>query len=138
MAHCYFNGGFNRSVQRGRIWVVSGGASWRTGRPGLSTDQRRGLWTRWKDGQSLSDIDRALGRHSGSVLRVVLAKGGIAPPLCKRSRLSLTLPEREEVSRGLIAGRSFHQIAAQLGRAPSTICREVNRNQGRAQQCATL
>jgi IS30 family transposase len=103
----------------------------RTGRPGLSAEQKRELWTRWKDGQSLSDIGRALGKHPGSVFGVVLAKGGITPPLRKRSRLSLTLAEREEVSRGLMAGRSFRQIADQLGRAPSTISREVNRNQGR-------
>ena len=109
----------------------------RTGRPGLSAEQKRELWTRWKDGQSLSDIGRALGKHPGSVFGVVLAKGGIAPPLRKRSRLALTLAEREEVSRGLMAGRSYRQIADQLGRAPSTISREVNRNQGRVRYRAT-
>ena len=109
----------------------------RTGRPGLSAEQKRELWTRWKDGQSLSDIGRALGKHPGSVFGVVLAKGGIAPSLRKRSRLALTLAEREEVSRGLMAGRSYRQIADQLGRAPSTISREVNRNQGRVRYRAT-
>jgi IS30 family transposase len=49
----------------------------------------------------------------------------------------LTLAEREEVSRGLMAGRSYRQIADQLGRAPSTISREVNRNQGRVRYRAT-
>src|SRR3978361_973599 len=114
-------------------WVQPVGATWsdpscfrrstmaRTGRPGLSAEQKRELWTRWKNGQSLSDLGRALGKHLGPVFGVVLAKGGIAPPLRKRSRLALTLAEREEVSRGLMAGRSYRQIADQLARAPSTI-----------------
>ncbi len=93
----------------------------RMGRPGLSAEQKRELWTRWKEGWSLSDIGRALGKHAGSVFGIVLAKGGIAPPLRTRSRLSLRPEEREEISRGLMAGWSFHQIAAQLGRSPSTI-----------------
>ena len=100
----------------------------RTGRPGLSAEQKRELWTRWKDGQSLSDIGRALGKHAASVFGVLAAKGGIAPPVKTRSRLSLTAEEREEVSRDLVAGCSLRQIAARLGRAPSTVSREVGRN----------
>ena len=103
----------------------------RTGRPGLSVEQKRELWSRWKEGQSLSDIGRALGKHAGSVFGVLLAKGGIAPPLRRRSRLSLTMDEREEISRGLVAGLSFRQIAAQIDRAPSTVSREIGRNHGR-------
>ncbi len=102
----------------------------RTGRPGLSAEQKRELWARWKDGQSLSDIGRALGKHAGSVFGVLRAKGGIAPPIRKRSRLSLSLAEREEISRGVAAGLSLRRIAAQLGRAPSTVSREVRRNGG--------
>src|SRR5687767_2467932 len=103
----------------------------RTGRPGLLPEQKRELWARWKAGESLSDIGRALGKHAGSVFGVVLAKGGIAPPPRTRSRLSLTSKEREEISRGLAAEWSFHQIANRLGRSPSTTSREVRRNGGR-------
>ena len=93
----------------------------RTGRPGLSGEQKRELWTRWKQGQSLSDIGRALGKHAASVLGVVAAKGGIAPAARTRSQAALTMEEREDISRGLVAGLSLRQIAAQLGRAPSTV-----------------
>ena len=109
----------------------------RTGRPGLSAEQKRELWTRWKDGQSLSDIGRALGKHAASVFGVLAAKGGIAPLVRTRSRLSLTAEEREEVSRDLVSGCSLRQIAARLGRAPSTVSREVSRNGGRTCYGAT-
>ena len=109
----------------------------RMGRPGLSAEQKRELWIRWKEGWSLSDIGCALGNHAGSVFGIVLAKGGIAPPLRKRSRLSLRPEEREEISRGLMAGWPFHQLAAQPGRSPSTISREVSRNGGRRKYRAT-
>jgi len=68
---------------------------------------------------------------------VVLAKGGIAPPLRTRSRLALTEGEREEISRGLVAGLPFRCIAVQLGRSPSTIGREIGRNGGRKHYRAT-
>jgi IS30 family transposase len=57
--------------------------------------------------------------------------GGIRPAPKQRSRLSLTLSEREEISRGIAAGHSMRTIAAQLGRAPSTVSREIQRNGGR-------
>ncbi|WP_371418080.1 MULTISPECIES: IS30 family transposase [unclassified Acidisoma] len=107
------------------------------GRPGLSAGQKRELWNRWKAGESLSDIGRALGKHAGSIFGVVLAKGGIAPPLRTRSRLALTEGEREEISRGLVAGLPFRCIAVQLGRSPSTIGREIGRNGGRKHYRAT-
>ena len=102
----------------------------RMGRPGLSAEQERELWTRWKSGQSLSEIGRALGKHAGSVFGVLRAKGGIAPADRSRSRQSLAIHEREEISRGLVAGLSLRKIASQLDRAPSTISREVARNGG--------
>ena len=107
------------------------------GRPGLSSQQKAELWQRWKAGQSLSDIGRALGKHAASVFGVLLSKGGIAPAARTRSRLSLSLRDREEISRGLIAGFSIRKIAEQLGRSPSTISREINRNQGRQKYRAT-
>ena len=109
----------------------------RTGRSGLSAEQKRELWRRWKDGQSLSEIARSLGKHAGSIFGVLRAKGGIAPPDRHRSRRSLTMVEREEISRGLVAGLSLRTIASRLNRSPSTISREVVRNSGRRQYRAT-
>ena len=99
-------------------------------RRGFSAFERVELWARWKEGQSLSDIGRALGKHAGSIFGVVSAAGGIAPLGRTRSRLALRLDEREEISRGLAAGHSLQRIAALLGRSPSTITREVRRNGG--------
>jgi len=100
------------------------------GTRGLSADQRGELWVRWKAGQSLSDIGRALGKHAASIFGVVASRGGIAPPVRRRSRLALTDSEREEISRGVAAGFSIRCMAAGLGRAPSTVSRELARNGG--------
>src|SRR6478735_5888907 len=97
------------------------------GRPGLSAAQKADLWQRWKQGQSLSEIGRALGKHAGSIHGVLSSNGGFMPPVRKRSRWALTLAEREEISRGMATERSIRQIAATLGRAPSTISREITR-----------
>lgn len=102
----------------------------RTGRPGLTQQQKKELWQRWRDGQSLSDIGRALGKHAGSVHGVLSATGGIQPTDRKRSPRSLRLCEREEISRGLAAGMSVRSIAAGLRRSASTVSREINRNGG--------
>src|SRR5258705_13065974 len=102
----------------------------RMGRPGLSASQKGDLWQRWKHGQSISDIARALGKHPGSIHGVVSANGGIVPPARCRSRLALSLPEREEISRGLAAGHSMRRIALLIQRSPSTISREAARNGG--------
>ena len=102
----------------------------RTGRPGLSAQQKKELWNRWKDGQSLSEIGRALGKHAGSVHGVLSANGGIAPRERQRRRDALTLTEREEISRSLATQCSLRSITERLGRAPSTISREINRNGG--------
>ena len=103
----------------------------RTGRLGLSQQQKEALWQRWKDGQSLSDIGRALGKHAASVFGVLLAKGGIAPRTRSRRTGSLSHLEREEISRSLVAGFSYRYIGRLLGRAPSTISREIARNGSR-------
>jgi IS30 family transposase len=100
------------------------------GRPGLSAAQKADLWQRWKQGQSLSEIGRALGKHAGSIHGVVSANGGFIPPVRSRSRWALTVAEREEVSRGMASARSIGQIAATLGQAPSTISREIQRHGG--------
>lgn len=95
---------------------------------GLSSGQKAELWRRWKAGESLSDIGMALGKHAASVFQIVTSRGGIAPAPRRRSRLALTLEEREEISRGLAVGHSIWAIAVSLGRAPSTISREIHRH----------
>lgn len=102
------------------------------GRPGLSPDQKRDLWRRWKAGESLSEIGRALGRQAGSIHGVVEASGGYVPPPRRRSARTLSLAEREEISRGLAGRSSLRAIARHLDRAPSTISREIGRHGGHA------
>jgi hypothetical protein len=89
------------------------------------------LWERWKRGESVSEIGRALGRERSTIHRTLREYGGIAPPERRRSRLVLSLHEREEISRGVAAGESARRIAARLGRSPSTITRELDRHGGR-------
>ncbi len=103
----------------------------RMGRPGLTAGQRRELWERWRKGETLSDIGRALGKHAGSVFGVLRMGGGIYRPHRRRSERSLSLAERENISRGVAAGRSMRQIAHSIERAASTVSREINRNGGR-------
>lgn len=98
---------------------------------GLSAAERADLWLRWKTGESLSDIGRALGKPPGSVHGVISATGGIPPSTRRRGARTLSLAHREEISRGLSSGASVRCIAAQLGRPPSTVSREVARNGGR-------
>lgn len=102
----------------------------RIGRPGLSDVQKAELWNRWKDGQSLSEIGRALGKHAASIHGVLSSNGGIVPAARQRSHMALTLAEREEISRGLATGVSVRTIATRIGRAPSTVSREIARNGG--------
>jgi IS30 family transposase len=104
----------------------------RVGRPGLSDAQKREIWRRWQEGQSLSDIGRALGKVPGSIHNVVSANGGFVPAQRKRAPTTLTLAQREEISRGLARDETLRTIADRLGRPPSTISREVTRNGGRS------
>ena len=97
--------------------VVSTGR-WRMaqrGRPGLSPEQKRELWSRWKAGESLSEIGRALGKQPGSIHGVVASNGGYVPAVRRRSPRVLTITEREEISRGLAESASLRRIA---GAAP--------------------
>ena len=89
------------------------------------------MWDRWQKGESLNSIARHFGRSHSSIQGVLAPTGGIRPPQSRRSRRALTLAEREEISRGVATGQSLRCIAASLGRAPSTVSREVNRNGGR-------
>jgi hypothetical protein len=104
----------------------------RTGRPGLAPGQMAELWKRWKAGQSMNGIGHALGRDRSSIHYVVRCRGGIAPIVRRRSRLALTLVEREDISRGIAVGWSIRRIADALGRSASTVSREVTRHGGRS------
>ena len=92
--------------------------------------QKAEMWDRWQRGETLHSIARLFDRHHTSVRGILAATGGIRPSERRRSRLALTLAEREEISRGIARDHSLRAIAARLKRAPSTISREVNRNGG--------
>ena len=93
--------------------------------------QKSEMWERWQKGDSLASIARLFDRGHSSVQGILQRSGGIRPPQRTRSWLALTLREREEISRGIVAGHSIRSIAIMLRRAPSTVSREVNRNGGR-------
>src|SRR5437762_7348486 len=97
------------------------------GRPGLSREKRVELWERWKSGQCASDIARALERTKGAIHHVLAFDGGIAPRARRRGPVALVLNEREEISRGIAAGRSIRGIAAGLRRSPSPSRRSRSR-----------
>src|SRR3989454_7996699 len=100
--------------------------------------QRAEVWDRWRNGQCIADIARALERRNKSgVYRVLALSGGITPAARRRAPLALALQEREEISRGIAAGRSIRRIAARLGRAPSTVSREGRRHGGGSAYRAT-
>jgi IS30 family transposase len=95
-----------------------------------SAAQRAEIWDRWQRGESMSSIGRRFDRESSSVFSVISPTGGIRPADRRRGKLALSLAEREEISRGLSVRSSLRGIARRLGRAPSTISREVSRNGG--------
>jgi len=96
-----------------------------------SAAQKTLMWGRWQAGDSLHEIARLFDRGHASIQGVLSETGGIRPRPRSRSRLALRPDEREEISRGMVAGRSLRSITASLGRAPSTVSREINRNGGR-------
>ena len=95
-----------------------------------TAEQKAEMWDRWQRGESLKSIGRVFDRPSGSIFGLLAPSGGIRPAPRQRSRLALTLSEREEISRGIASDLSLRTIAAQLGRSPSTISRELMRNGG--------
>src|SRR5258708_38224408 len=105
---------------------------------GFTAAEKTELWDRWKRGESLKAIGRAFGKPSSSIYFLVAPHGGIRPAQRRRSRLALTLPEREVISRGVTAHQSVRSIARLLGRAPSTVSREMSRNGGYDRYRATL
>ena len=106
---------------------MSEGKQW-----GLSDGEKTDVWSRWKAGESLHEIGRAYGKPHSCIRCVLLPRGGIAPATRRRSGLALTLAEREDISRGIASGSSLREIASGLGRAASTVSREVIRHGGRS------
>jgi IS30 family transposase len=97
----------------------------------LSIAQRIEMWRRWKAGESLHDIGRVFGKGHGSIRFLLKQRGGIVPPVRRRSPRTLTLAEREDISRGIASGLSIREIASGLQRPVSTVSREVARHGGR-------
>ncbi len=97
----------------------------------MTDSDKTAIWERWKRGESLSEIGRAIDRVPGAIFHVVRARGGVPPVPRRRSARALTAGDREEISRGLATGVSFSQIGVRIGRPPSTVSREVGRHGGR-------
>lgn len=100
------------------------------GRPGLPSQRRQQVWEMWRVGSSISEISREVGSPPGSIFSILLPFGGIYQPPQRRRPGTLTVTEREEISRGLAAGESYRAIGRRLGRPASTISREVAKNRG--------
>ena len=95
-----------------------------------SAEQKDLMWDRWQQGDSLHDIARLFDRNHSSIQGIIAKTGGVRPWQRRRSRLALTLAEREEISRGLVTGDTIRTIATSLGRSPATVSREIRRNGG--------
>ena len=100
------------------------------GRIYYNAEQKAEMWDRWQRGESLNAIGRVFDRPSSSIFNQLSPSGGIRPPPRRRAEITLTLSEREEISRGIVCDLSVRAIATHLGRSPSTISREINRNGG--------
>src|ERR1700693_3934873 len=98
---------------------------------GFSAIEKRDVWNRWKAGQSLHEIGRAFDKPHSCIRSVLLPRGGIPPAARRRSRLGLTLAEREDISRGIASDSPLREIARRLDRAASTVSREISRHGGR-------
>jgi len=89
------------------------------------------MWAKWRQGETLGAIARHFNRHHSAIGGILARTGGIQPPQRTRSQSTLTLAEREEISRGIASETSIRSIAQHLNRSPSTISREISRNGGR-------
>jgi|SRR5665213_2002367 len=112
---------------RGKRWSVTMDQRFRRG---FTAAEKTELWDRWQRGESLKAIGRTFGKPSSSIRNQVAPHGGIRPASRRRSRLALTLPEREEISRGIAGRQSARSMARLLGRSASTVSREISRNGG--------
>ena len=88
--------------------------------------QRTLIWDRYQRGDNAHDIARLFDRYHSSILGIIHKTGGFRPPDRERAPNTLTLAEREEISRGLVAGKSFREVAKDLCRSPAMVCREAN------------
>src|ERR1700727_890291 len=104
---------------------------WPGKRFGLSAIEKSDIWCRWKAGESLHEIGRAFDKPHSSIRCLLLPRGGIPPAARRRSRLALTLAEREDISRGIASDSPLREIAHRLDRAASTVSREISRHGGR-------
>src|SRR5438874_11966639 len=132
-------GGLNRSTQHFILkerW--SGVLMGQRFHRGFTAAEKTELWDRWKRGESLKAIGRAFGKPSSLIYFLVAPHGGIRPAQRRRSRLALTLAEREVICRGVTADQSARSMAKLLGRSPSTVSREMSRNGGYDRYRATL
>ena len=100
-------------------------------RSALTVQEKAEIWRRYRAGDSLRSISRALGRSMEALRMLVASTGGRLPRVVRQSRLRLSLAEREEISRGVVSGDSCRSIAGRLKRAPSTVSREIAGNGGR-------
>lgn len=96
----------------------------------LSWAEQSELWRRWRAGESVREISRGLGCRNGLAYKVVGLHGGIAPAPSRRAARALSAADREEISRGLLARVSMRQIARRIGKAASSVSREIRRNGG--------
>jgi IS30 family transposase len=103
----------------------------------LSTTEESEAWVRWQAGEAQRAIAQALGVSHPTVGRLLRRTGGVAPAVRRRAARVLQTTEREEISRGVARGETFRAVARQLGRAPSTISREVARHGGRGRYRAS-
>jgi len=101
------------------------------GRPGLTEAQKVDMWRLWKAGHTQDEIAASLASSQTAISSQLIARGGFAAVVRRRASIALNMAEREEISRGLCAGHSIRSIARGLGRAASTISREVRRHSGR-------
>jgi len=92
--------------------------------------QKALMWERWQKGESLQQIAQLFDRNHSSIQRILAETGGIRPRQRSRSRLALTLAEREEILRAVVVGHLIRSIAMSRGRAPSTISSEIKRKRG--------
>ena len=96
--------------------------------PWLTAAFKAQMWRRWQAGESCNEIAQGLGKRVAQIYTLLAQRGGVAPTPRRRSQVVLTLPEREEISRGLCAGDSIRAMARRMGRAPSSLSREIARH----------
>ena len=99
----------------------------------LTREERLAVRQLINEGQSFETAAAVVRCSTKTVQRVLNAVGGMLARPASRSARQLALAEREEVSRALQGGASYRAIARSLGRAASSVSREVNRNGGRGQ-----